>query len=157
PVMTKDKRWIQLGNLMEHLFHAFLNAAELSWIYGDPRFESTPQLDEASREALRDIILEQMQTRTADEWMEIFVADGNIVAAPVVGAQEALGHPQMVHNRDVVKVEDPVLGPSAQLGLVAKLCTTPGAVPGAVDTPAAAQTAGSGNGATPQPEPAPVP
>src|SRR5262249_43420068 len=102
-------------------------------------------------------ILEQMQTRTADEWMEIFVADGNIVAEPVVGTQEALGHPQMVHNRDVVKVEDPVLGPSAQLGLVAKLCTTPGAVPGAVDTPAAAQTAGSGNGATPQPEPAPVP
>src|SRR5262249_12522673 len=156
PVMTKDKRWIQLGNLMEHLFHAFLNAAELTWIYGDPRFESAPQFDEASREALRDVILEQMQTRTADEWMEIFVADGNIVAEPDVSTQEALHHRRIVFNRDVVEVEDPVLGRSAQLGLVAKLRTTPGSVPGEVIAPATAPTAGAGNGASPQPEAAPV-
>jgi len=30
PVMTRDGRWIQLGNLLEHLFYAFMDAADLT-------------------------------------------------------------------------------------------------------------------------------
>ena len=125
PVRTRDGRWIQLGNLMEHLFHAFLAAADLGRIYADPRFTNAPQLGVEEREALRAIILERMQERTADEWMELFIAAGDIAAEPVLSTQEALCHPQMRHNGDVVELESPALGPMRQLGPVARLHATP--------------------------------
>jgi crotonobetainyl-CoA:carnitine CoA-transferase CaiB-like acyl-CoA transferase len=129
PVLTKDGRWLQLGNLVEHLYHAYLAAAGLTHIYADPRFEGVPAgLSEESREALRTIMLERMREQTLDEWMATFLADGNVAAEPIVSTQEALCHPQMVHNGDVVEVEHPRYGRMKQIGPVAKLLETPARV-----------------------------
>ncbi len=130
PVQTKDGRWMQMGNLIEHLFQAWLMAIGLFNIYEDPRFMATPALTEENREALRDILLRRMREKTLDEWMEIFVADGNIAAEPFLTTQQALEHPQIVYNKDVVEIDDPGVGRMKQLGLLADLEKTPGRIQG---------------------------
>jgi len=148
PVRTRDGGWIQLGNLLEHLFHAFLGAADLSEIYADPRFTNAPQLTLEDREALREIILTRMQERTLAEWMETFIADGNVAAEPFATPEAGLSHPQLVHNGDVVTAIHPTLGPVTQLGPLARLHATPGVaapfVPGAAPAAGSERSAASG-------------
>ena len=43
PVVASDGRWIQLANLLEHHFHAYISAIGLSEIYADPRFVNAPR------------------------------------------------------------------------------------------------------------------
>jgi crotonobetainyl-CoA:carnitine CoA-transferase CaiB-like acyl-CoA transferase len=128
PVLTSDGRWLQLGNLIEHLFHAFIGAAELTEIYGEPEFENAPYLGEQAREALRLRILARMRERTLDDWMERFIANGNVAAEPIVTTQAALDHPQAILGGHVVAVEHPRVGPMRQIGLIAALSETPGEV-----------------------------
>jgi crotonobetainyl-CoA:carnitine CoA-transferase CaiB-like acyl-CoA transferase len=139
PVPTKDGQWIQLASIVEHLFHAFIAAADLGEIYADPRFDSAPYLeDEEAKEALREIATARTLTRTADEWMRIFVENGNAAAEPWRSTQQALDHPQIVHNGDVIALESPTQGRMRQLGPVAKLPATPA-------SPAAAHPAVDGH------------
>ena len=128
PVPTADGQWIQLASIVEHLFHAFIAAADLGEIYADPRFEGAPYLvDDEAKAALHAIVTARMRTKTAEEWMEIFVANGNAAAEPWRSTQQALDHPQIVHNGDVIALDSPTLGPMRQLGPVAKLPATPAA------------------------------
>ncbi len=126
PVLTKDGRWLQLGNLVEHLFHAFLVAADLSEVYVDERYQGPPnQYSEEAREELRDRILARMQGKTLGEWMDIFIADGNIASEAYSETQSALTHPQIVHNGTVMEVTTPALGAMKQIGPIARLPITP--------------------------------
>jgi crotonobetainyl-CoA:carnitine CoA-transferase CaiB-like acyl-CoA transferase len=128
PVMTSDGRWIQLGNILEHLLFAFLDATNLlGEMLIEERFQSPPaQWDPEAVEVARDLILTRMQERTADEWMETFRSNGNVVAEPFLTAQQALEHPDLVGNGDVISRDDPELGPMLQLGVLANLSETPG-------------------------------
>ena len=130
PVMAKDGRWIQFANLLEHLVHSSLVAMDLAGeVLGDPRYAGTPNaLGDEAREEVRNLILERVRERTAAEWMERFSANGNVAAEIVGTAQEALRHPDMEANREVVDVEHPRLGAVRQLGLLARLTETPGEV-----------------------------
>ncbi|MPZ99941.1 MAG: hypothetical protein GEU80_11535 [Dehalococcoidia bacterium] len=128
PVLTRDGRWLQLGNLVEHLFHAFIATAGLGDIYADPRYQGAPnQYDDAAREELRDRILLRMREETAAHWMELFVANGNIACEPYGSTQHALEHRQLVHNGSVLRVETKQHGPMQQLGPLARLPQTPAA------------------------------
>ena len=129
PVVAKDGRWIQLANLLEHHFHAYISAIGLSEIYADPRFINAPTgLTPEARRALSNLMLERMQERTLDEWMALFQADGQIASEPVQSAQEGLLHPDLEANGEVVAFEDPRIGPTRQLGPIAQLSETPGEV-----------------------------
>jgi len=133
PVMTRDGRWIQLGNLLEHLFFSFLDAAGLlTDLLTDERYQGPPEgWENDALEEARDRILQRMRERTADEWMRIFHASGNVAAEPFRSSQQALEHPDLVGNGDVVEILHPVLGPVRQVGLLARLTETPGAPGGA--------------------------
>ena len=112
PVRCADERWIQLANLLEHHFHEYIAAVGLSDVFADERFLGMPrQLEPDAREELRECMLTRMQKRTADEWMALFLENGNIAAEPFDTAQAALEHPDMVANGEVVTVEDRELGP----------------------------------------------
>jgi crotonobetainyl-CoA:carnitine CoA-transferase CaiB-like acyl-CoA transferase len=142
PVLTGDGQWLQLGNLVEHLYHSFIQAADLSDIYTDPRYQGPPNLyDETAREELRDRILLRMLEHTSDEWMQIFIANGNVASEPFRDTQRALEHPQLVHNADVIEL-DTRHGPMKQLGPIGKLTLTPG------QPSAATPEAGEHSGAT---------
>ena len=130
PVMTSDGRWIQFANLLEHLLHSSLVALDLAEdVLANPRYAGAPAaLTEETREEVRNIMLERARERPAAEWMERFRENGNVAAEVVGTAQEALRHPDMEANREVVDMEHPRLGTVRQLGLLARLTETPGEV-----------------------------
>ncbi len=127
PVLTKDGVWIQCGNLLEHLFLSFLDAIDLyGELLADERFHDSPATwtPEAVEHA-RDRILETMQTRTADEWMAVFHANGNVAAEPFLTPAAALRHPDLVANGAIVEVDDPLHGRVSMIGPIATLSVTP--------------------------------
>ncbi|MGE3413903.1 MAG: CaiB/BaiF CoA transferase family protein [Dehalococcoidia bacterium] len=132
PAQTQDGRWIQFANLLEHLVQSSLVAMDLvEEVLTNPRYAGVPNgLDETAREEVRNLILERMRERPAAEWMERFQENGNVAAEIVGTAQEAMRHPDMEANHEVVDREDPRLGKVRQLGLLARLTKTPGEVGG---------------------------
>ncbi len=118
PVQCADGRWLQLGNLMPHLFENFMRATGLTDL-----MQKLPE----GREEVRDAILLRMQERTLDEWMTLFIEDGSIAAHPYQSAEAALTDPDMVMNGHVVE-----LGGVKQLGPVARLTATPATIGTAV-------------------------
>ena len=126
PVMAADGRWIQLGNLLEHLFYAFMDAADLTELFAEEQWQrSQAEWSEAALEEMRDRILERMQERSAEEWMEIFRASGNVAAEIFTPTNDALDNLDMQANGDVITIEDPCVGPVRQLGPVGHFDETP--------------------------------
>ena len=132
PVRTKDGRWLQHANIQfsPRLLHAHLRVIGLGWVLEDERFKNTSSLTPENQEILRELILERMQEKTLDEWMDIYVKDGDIAAEPFLHTVEAMKHEQFVHNRHVVEINDPRVGPMKIVGLLADLADNPGEVGG---------------------------
>jgi crotonobetainyl-CoA:carnitine CoA-transferase CaiB-like acyl-CoA transferase len=129
-VRTKDGHWLQHANLMDRLFRSYLKAIGLGWVLEEELFKNAPIMNAEGREALRDLILEKMQERTLDEWMKLYVADGNIAAEPFLYATDGMKHEQFVHNGHGVEIADPRVGRLTTVGLLARLSDTPGEVGG---------------------------
>lgn len=127
PVLASDGRWIQCGNLLEHLFFAFLDAIDLlGEMISEERFQDPPaQWNEETVDAARDRILLRVRERPADEWMEIFRKNGNVVAEPYLTADEALRHRDLAANGEIVEVLDPERGQVKTIGPIARLAGTP--------------------------------
>jgi crotonobetainyl-CoA:carnitine CoA-transferase CaiB-like acyl-CoA transferase len=124
PVQAADGRWLQLGNLLPHLFQSFLRVAGLETEYtaigrSDRPLEWPPEL----RESFRDRLLTRMQEKTRDHWIEAFVADGGVAAHAYQTTQTALDDPDVVANGHVIEHDG-----LRQLGFVAALTATPGRV-----------------------------
>lgn len=130
PIRTKDGRWIQCGNLLEHLLMACLDAMDLlGELLADDRFVASPGLWEPEAvEVARDMILSRALEKTAEEWMDIFRANGNVAAEPFLTTAEALHHPDVVANGDVITLDDPTVGPVPMIGPMAELTATPAVV-----------------------------
>lgn len=128
PVMASDGRWIQLGNLLEHLFYAFLDAIDLlPELLADERFAGPPATWSGDvLEEARDRILMRVRERPAAAWMERFRSNGNVAAEPYLTTQEALDQPDLVANGDVVRQQHPELGELRMIGPIAQLTRTPG-------------------------------
>lgn len=136
PARTKDGQWIQLANLLPHLFRELLKGIGLGQTLEDPRFAKAPALTEENREVLRGMMLEKMQERTLAEWMDHFIHHATDVAAePFQDTQAGLSHPQFVHNGHVQEVTDPRVGRMKQVGVLAKLEATPGSIKGPAPLP----------------------
>lgn len=130
PVRTKDGQWLQHANLMDRLFRSYLKAVGLGWVLEEELFKKAPILNHEAREALRELILNKMQERTLDEWMQIYIADGNIAGEPYRYAVDGMKHEQYVHNHHAVEIDDPRVGRLKTVGLLGKLSDTPGEVGG---------------------------
>jgi crotonobetainyl-CoA:carnitine CoA-transferase CaiB-like acyl-CoA transferase len=130
PARTKDGRWLQHANLMDRLFRAYLKAVGLGCVLEEELFKNAPVMSHDGREALRELMLNKMQERTLDEWMEVYVADGNIAAEPFRYATEGMQHDQFLHNGHAIEIADPRVGRLTTVGLLARLSDTPGEVRG---------------------------
>jgi crotonobetainyl-CoA:carnitine CoA-transferase CaiB-like acyl-CoA transferase len=130
PVRTRDGYWLQHANLMDRLFRAYLKAVGLGWVLEEDLFKTAPILKHDAREALRELILNKMQERTLDEWMQAYLADGNVAGEPYRYAVDGMKHQQYVHNHHAVEIQDPRVGRLTTVGLLAKLSETPGQVGG---------------------------
>ena len=131
PARTGDGQWIQLGNVVERLFRAMMHALDMGFIYQDPRFKGAPRLDQESVAALERIMLEKVQQKTLDEWMGIFLGEaGNVAAEPYLTSEQALEHPQILHNGNVQSIRVPGIGETRQLGPMVDMRGTPGSTRG---------------------------
>ncbi len=131
PARTKDGQWIQLGNVVERLFRSMMHWLDMDFIYEDPRFKTAPRLDQDAVAALERIMLEKVQQKTLDEWMDIFLGEaGNVAAEPYYTSERALEHPQIVHNGNVQRVHLPAVGDTRQLGPMVSMKETPGSTQG---------------------------
>jgi crotonobetainyl-CoA:carnitine CoA-transferase CaiB-like acyl-CoA transferase len=70
-------------------------------------------------------IVERVKERDLDEWVERGRANPDLPFEPIVSAEQALDHPQLRHNGDVVTVVDPDHGPIEQIGPVGHFSATP--------------------------------
>jgi crotonobetainyl-CoA:carnitine CoA-transferase CaiB-like acyl-CoA transferase len=122
PVQCADGRWLQLGNLLPHLQVNFLTAAGLTEILEDPRLAEQPLEDNVAEE-FRARICAHMATRSLDEWMALFVADGGVAAHPYQSTQQAMSDPDIVANGH----SDDRHG-FRQLGVLGQFSATPGQV-----------------------------
>jgi len=123
---TKDGRWIMHAHVQVPLFKAWITAIGFDWIWDDPRFAKAPQFtDDADRITLNELIMARMKEKTAAEWMEIYVANPDCCGEIMETTQEALRHPQFVHNGHVVEVDDPRVGRMTQLGAFVRMSETP--------------------------------
>ncbi|MQA00856.1 MAG: hypothetical protein GEU80_16300 [Dehalococcoidia bacterium] len=130
PLRGSDGRWIQMANLLEHLFLASLEALELTAeVLGNPRYSGVPRLaDREAMEEVRNMMLERARQLPTDELMRRFRENPNVAADLVGTAQAALEHADLLANEEVVDVDHPRLGSIRQLGLLARLTETPGQV-----------------------------
>lgn len=127
PVRTKDGKWLQFANLLEHLFQSSIVALELTTeVLGDPKYAGAPNgLTPEAREEVRNMMLLRAREKTAAEWQELFRENGNVASDYVMTAQDALHHPVMEANGDIAEVQDPALGTVRQLGALAIHRDTP--------------------------------
>jgi crotonobetainyl-CoA:carnitine CoA-transferase CaiB-like acyl-CoA transferase len=114
-----------------HHVQGHLKAIGLGHLLQDDRFKNVPSVSAENRELLRREILKVQLTKTADEWMDIYIKDGNIAAEPYRTSVEGMDHPAIVSNTPAAEVQDPRVGPMRQLGLLVDLKDTPGEVGGA--------------------------
>ena len=132
---TKDGRWLQMGNLAVNLWSNWLTALELDFLLEDPEYLHANRAREEVREALRVMLLDKMQEKTLDEWMTLFTSEYDVICEPLLTTQEGMEHPQIVHNGNVIEVEDPQRGLTRQLGPLAAFSETPAAPRGPAPEP----------------------
>ena len=126
PVRTKDGAWLQHANQRVPHIRGHIKAIGLEHLLDDERFERVPAVSPENREVLRREILKKQAEKTADEWMDIYIQDGNIAAEPYLDSVEAMDHPAVVDNSLVVTIDDPRVGPLRTLAPIADLSDTPG-------------------------------
>ena len=126
PVRTSDGAWLQHANQRVPHIQGHLKAIGLGHLLEDERFARAPAIDVENRELLRREILERQSDKTAGEWMDAYLEDGNIAAEPYRDSVQAMDHPAVVDNGTVVTIEDPGVGPMRTLAPLVDLKHTPG-------------------------------
>ena len=136
PARTRDGRWIQLGNIVERLFRSMMHSLELDFLYDDPRYKAAPFLAEEHVASLERIMLEKIQEKNLDDWMDLFAGEASDVAAePYMTSEAALDHPQILHNGHVGSVHHSEVGEMRQLGPMVIMAETPGSAKGPAPEP----------------------
>ena len=135
-VQCADGRWIMHSLSEPHFFPAWIEAIGFGWIWDDERFNGAPWRfpDNDAKGELVQRLQARMKEKTSAEWIERYLANGNVCADVIQTTQQALRHPQLEATGNVVELDDPRVGAMRQIGPIAKI---PGAA-GAVRNPAPA-------------------
>jgi crotonobetainyl-CoA:carnitine CoA-transferase CaiB-like acyl-CoA transferase len=126
-VETADGRWMCHSHTEPHFFPAWIDAIGMGWILQDERFKGAPHkfTDDSARVELTELLKARMKEKTAAEWMEAYVANGNVCGDVIQTTQEALRHEQSIAAGLVVTIDDPEVGPVLQIGPLAHISNAP--------------------------------
>jgi crotonobetainyl-CoA:carnitine CoA-transferase CaiB-like acyl-CoA transferase len=112
---TKDGTWLQFAQTAPRLMRAWLEELGLAEEVTDPKWAGFPDLPTPElRQEWWDKMLAKVGERTLDEWEAVFDRNSNVFGEQFRTPDEALAHPQVVHEGRVVTVDDPDLGPVRQ-------------------------------------------
>ncbi len=151
PLQAGDGKWMQMGNLMPRSVQSFMRITGLDEDLAKPPYdEPQDKWSPDTREAFRDILMLRMQEKTSDEWMKLFLDEGNVASHPYMTSEEALDDPDIVKNEHMIEMANiRQLGPLARLTETPAEIHTPAPEPGqhnhlldAVDSPKAAEPSG---------------
>jgi crotonobetainyl-CoA:carnitine CoA-transferase CaiB-like acyl-CoA transferase len=151
-VQCKDGRWMVHSHTEPHFFPSWIKVVGFDWIWEDDRFRGAPHKfsDDADKAELIRLLQERMLEKTAAEWMDAYLANGNVCGDIVQTTQEALRHPQVLETENVVDVDDPRVGRIVQVGPLAKIPGAPAVVRGAAPIPGQDTAAILGSQVTPR-------
>jgi crotonobetainyl-CoA:carnitine CoA-transferase CaiB-like acyl-CoA transferase len=138
-VQCKDGRWIMHSLSEPHFFPAWITAIGFNWIWDDERFRGAPTRfpDDAAKVELVERLQARMREKTSSEWIECYVANGNVCADVIQTTQDALRHPQILAADDVIELDDPRVGRMVQIGPLAKMPAASPVVRGPAPAPGA--------------------
>ncbi len=119
---TKDHKCLQFASWLPHQRADMLKALDL-----EAEYEAATAADEPHDRILA-LGRERVRQKTFAEWEAIFAANPNITVDAFRTGEEAMRHPQLIHNGDVITIEDPQLGAVDQVGPFVQLDRTPGRV-----------------------------
>jgi crotonobetainyl-CoA:carnitine CoA-transferase CaiB-like acyl-CoA transferase len=125
--LSADGRWLQFSQTSRHLYVALMRALGLDWMFDDPAWgEDLPLVaNPRQRVELWDRMVTEVRARTSAEWSQVFDEQPNVWAEPFRYGRDLLDHPQLRHDRNVVTLVDPVLGPVEQPGPLVAMAVTP--------------------------------
>jgi len=136
-VECADGRWIMHSLSEPHFFPAWIDAVGFGWIWDDERFNGAPWRfpDDDAKVELVTRLQARMKEKTSAEWIDLYLANGNVCADVVQTTQQALHHPQLEATGNLVELDDPRVGPVRQIGPLAKITTAPARVRGPAPEP----------------------
>jgi len=112
---TKDGTWLQAAHTAPRLMQAWLAELGLTEEVKDPKWSGFPDLPTPElRFEWWDKMLARVGMRTVAEWEAVFARNSNVFCEQFRTPDEALDHPQVVHEGRVAVVDDPDLGPVRQ-------------------------------------------
>jgi crotonobetainyl-CoA:carnitine CoA-transferase CaiB-like acyl-CoA transferase len=125
-----DGKYVQLGCVHVRFIAIAASLMEIGDLIQEDRFDLgrggvTPEDDTELRETLTRIIA----TKTQAEWSAEFET-ADVPFAPARVTEEGMQDPQVLHNKMVVSLDDPVLGRVDQMGVPIQMSGTPGRVKG---------------------------
>jgi crotonobetainyl-CoA:carnitine CoA-transferase CaiB-like acyl-CoA transferase len=124
---TRDGRFIQTSTMLAHQGKALCEVAGISRIVDeDPRFKGLPNFASAEdAQEWEDMLMEAFRAKDFDHWLPLLEASPDVAFEVAVTSEQGLDHPQIVHNGDVIVVEDPTLGPVREVGPIGHFEKTP--------------------------------
>src|SRR5271168_8326 len=123
---TRDGRFIQTSTMLPHQGKALCDVAGLGHVLDDPRFVGLPTFgNPEDAQEWEDLLQEAFRASDLDHWLPLLEASPDVAFEVAVTSEEGLSHPQIVHNGDVVTVDDPTYGPIRQVGPVGHFEKTP--------------------------------
>jgi crotonobetainyl-CoA:carnitine CoA-transferase CaiB-like acyl-CoA transferase len=125
-----DGRYLMVDCTSTRFWQRFSEAIGRPELFSDPRFKDAPwQVKRAHSDALRTALQEAFMTRPRDEWIPILRAH-QVPSAPVQTRDQFIEDPQVRHLGLRLEIDDPVLGPTLQVGVPIHLVRTPGDISG---------------------------
>ena len=123
----KDGRWIMHAHIQYNLFQAWIHAIGFDWIWDDPRYKGAPNHFESDQDRieLNLAIRARFMEKTAHEWIEIYRQHPDCAGEIMQTTQEALRHPQFIHNGHLIDLDDPRVGAVKMIGPFARMSETP--------------------------------
>ncbi|HZR84118.1 MAG TPA: CoA transferase [Candidatus Binatia bacterium] len=123
--------WLFVGALTDAFWVKLCTAIDRPDLLAHPELQVTPLafVTPARRPIVRGALEEVFATRSRGEWLAL-LAEHDVPCAPVLDRREFLRDEQSRAAGMVVRVDDPVLGATEQLGVALGFSATPGAIQG---------------------------
>jgi len=123
---TRDGRFIQTSTMLPHQGWALCEVAGITDALQDARFANLPSFANAEiAQEFEDLVLEAFREQDLDHWLPKLMASPDVAFEVAATCEEGLDHPQIVHNGDVIQVDDPVHGPVREIGPLTHFSDTP--------------------------------
>src|SRR5690606_14816503 len=122
---TKDGRWVVFCTMLPHQLQALARACGIAHLLEEPRFKEAPYFANAEdADAFEQHVWEAVRAMNSDELMARILEEPDVAAEFAGDCEAGMEHPQVIHNKHVIDVEDPELGTIRQVGPIGRFSAT---------------------------------